>query len=175
MVKGEAAAIRVCGKGMRTAGKLYRTERWIVSGPDTMCSICSQWGHAALKCPSPDSPRCSYCTGNHRTDRHQCDILGCHANTNLGRKCGHLKPKCPLCKINRGHTANDKTLCSFAGRAVYEARELKRKHIHKSTKSTTATSNEDVRQIEGENARVPPATASSDDNVSANVAAPSGN
>ena len=42
MVKGEEAAARVCEKGMRAAGKLYRTERWITLGPDTMCSICSQ-------------------------------------------------------------------------------------------------------------------------------------
>lgn len=182
LVKGEEAAERVCKMGMRAAGKLYRTERWIVSGPGTLCSICSQWGHAALKCPSPNSPRCTYCAGNHRTSQHQCDILGCHANSLLGEKCGHLKPKCPLCKINRGHTADDKVQCHFAGKAVFEAREHRktnrqkvRESISRARESISVTPSDIEGQIEGENARVPPATESSDDNVSADVEAPSNN
>jgi len=43
-------------------------------------------------------PKCGYCSGNHSTNDHKCNAVGCTAMQ--GSLCGHTLEKCPNCKGN---------------------------------------------------------------------------
>ena len=83
-------------KGIKAAGGWYRVEAFTNAGPDSMFQLCCGWGHIETKCGS--KPKCGYCSGNHRTRDHKCNVVGCMAKQ--GSLCGHTLEKCPNCKGN---------------------------------------------------------------------------
>ena len=68
-------------------------------GPDSWCDICCGLGHTEYKCSN--KPKCSYCSGNHRTIDHKPDVLWCTAKQ--GSLCGHMLERYPNC--NRKYSA----------------------------------------------------------------------
>jgi hypothetical protein len=96
VVKGSKAAQKLIKKGIKAAGVWYRVEAFTNAGPDSRCELCCGWGHIESKCGS--KPKCGYCSGNHRTSDHKCNVVGCMAKQ--GSLCGHTLEKCPNCKGN---------------------------------------------------------------------------
>ena len=96
VVKGSRLVQSLIKKGIRAAGVWYRVEAFTNAGPDSTCELCCGWGHIENKCGS--KPKCGYCSGNHRTSDHKCNVVGCMATQ--GSLCGHTLEKCPNCKGN---------------------------------------------------------------------------
>jgi hypothetical protein len=61
-----------------------------------MCELWCGWGHIENK--YRNKPKCGYCSGNHRTSDHKCNVVGWTAKQ--GSLCGHTLEKCPDCKGN---------------------------------------------------------------------------
>ncbi|KAA8893897.1 hypothetical protein FN846DRAFT_767942, partial [Sphaerosporella brunnea] len=82
-------------------GRRYEVDRYVESGPDTMCENCCGWGHLADKCTMPT--RCKWCAGKHHTRNHECAFMGCKAGK--GNNCPHTTDRCANCKGD--HTASN--------------------------------------------------------------------
>jgi hypothetical protein len=96
VVKSQKVAARIIKEGIRAGGIKYRVERYIETGPDTLCRICARWGHADHLCTTTTQPRCVFCAGGHATEEHKCLFAGCEAVK--GSNCKHTKEKCVNCK-----------------------------------------------------------------------------
>jgi hypothetical protein len=88
VVKGNRLAQSLIKKGIKAAGVWYRVEAFTNAGPDSRCELCCGWGHI--------ENQCGYCSGNHRTSDHKCNVVGCMAKE--GSICGHTLEKYPNCK-----------------------------------------------------------------------------
>ena len=78
-------------KGIKAAGVWYRVEAFTNASPDCRCELCCGWGHIENKCGY--KPKYGYCSGNHRTSDHKCNVVGCTARQ--GSLCGHTLEKYP--------------------------------------------------------------------------------
>jgi len=96
VVKGSSLAKSVIKKGIKAGGVWYRVEAFTNVGPASRFELCCGWGHIENMCGS--KPRCGYCSGNHRTSNHKCNVVGCMAKQ--GSLCGHTLEECPNCKRN---------------------------------------------------------------------------
>jgi hypothetical protein len=119
VVKGSRLAQRVIKKGIKAAGVWNRVEAFTNVGPDCRCELCCGWGHIENKCGS--KPKCGYCSGNHRTSDHKCNVVGCMAKQ--GSLCGHKLEKCPNCKGN--HIAFS-SRCAKKSEAAKAARQRRK-------------------------------------------------
>jgi hypothetical protein len=97
-VKGEAAVKKMVREGVRVCGLRYKVELYLEERPESQCSNCARWRHIKSNCNTPSAARCNYCAQRHRTDDHQCDVIGCRAGQ--GQLCMHVDVKCPNCKGN---------------------------------------------------------------------------
>jgi len=79
---------------IKAAGVWHRVEAFSNAGPDSSCELCCGWGHIENQCCN--RPKCGYCSGNHRTSDHKCNVVGCTATQRS--LCGHTLEKCPNCK-----------------------------------------------------------------------------
>jgi hypothetical protein len=79
---------------MWVAGNRFRALPYIPNKADTLCGICSQWGHSEYRCQRQSGAVCGICAGNHRTEGHRCDVATCGA---IGRGCQHVVPECSNC------------------------------------------------------------------------------
>jgi hypothetical protein len=96
IVMGNKVTQSLIKKGIKVAGVWYRVEAFMNAGPDSRCELCCGWGHIEDKCGN--KPKCGYCSGNHRTSNHKCNVVGCAAQQ--GSLCGHTREKCPNCRAN---------------------------------------------------------------------------
>jgi hypothetical protein len=95
-VRGEDTARRPLKDEVRICGNRFTVERYQEERPDTQCSNCAKWGHVDSKCDSPARVKCNLCAEKHRTDQHQCQVVGC--TKGKGQQCADLIIKCPNCK-----------------------------------------------------------------------------
>jgi hypothetical protein len=95
-VRGHAEIQKLMRVGIKAAGMRYEVETFLSAGPDSMCAICSRWGHIENKCQFSKLPRCMYCAGPHLTSQHKCNVVGCKAGE--GKLCHHTTEKCCNCK-----------------------------------------------------------------------------
>ena len=100
--KGAASVVfkvpsKAVGKKLLTemwvAGNKFRALPYIPDKADTLCSICSQWGHSEFRCQK-GTPTCAICAGPHRTSDHRCEVATCGR---VGKICGHTTMKCANC------------------------------------------------------------------------------
>jgi hypothetical protein len=77
VVKGSRLAQSLIKKGIQSAEVWYHVETFTNAGPDSRCELCCRWGHIEIKCGN--KPKCGYCSGNHRTSDHKCNVVGCMA------------------------------------------------------------------------------------------------
>jgi hypothetical protein len=120
VVKGSRLVQSLIKKGIKAAGVWYRVEAFMNAGPDSRCEHCCGWGHIDNKCGS--KPKCGYCSGNHRTSDHKCNVVGCMAKQ--GSLCGHTLEKCPNCK--RNHIAFS-SRCAKKSEAAKAARQSRKR------------------------------------------------
>jgi len=113
-VPGKAVGQALCNE-MWVAGNKFKAEVFIPNRADTLCGICSQWGHSEHRCQK-GTPVCAICSGAHRTEGHKCDVATCGK---IGRVCPHVTMKCPNCGGN--HPAQD-ARCKAKGAAIAIAR-----------------------------------------------------
>jgi len=99
-VKGRKAARQLTQHKAMLGGIKYVVDQYIAAGPDSLCEICSRWGHLQSKCATPTMPRCALCAGKHRTDKHLCQLKGCQAKE--GQNCRHTEERCVNCKGAHG-------------------------------------------------------------------------
>jgi hypothetical protein len=99
-IKGKKIAQRCLEKGLRAAGVWHEVERYIHAGPDTFCESCCGWAHHDSKCGrlGLGVVKCMLCAGKHKTEDHQCDVVGCKAKK--GQNCTHNNDKCANCRGN---------------------------------------------------------------------------
>ena len=107
VVRSQAMADHITKNGLQVLGRNYKVEHFIEVRPDTICVVCSGWGHGEHNCTFPQFPKCALCAENHRTDEHSCTVHGCQAPR--GVVCIHLIAKCPNCKGPHG-THSDQCL-----------------------------------------------------------------
>jgi len=93
VVKGSRLAQSLIKKGIKAAGVQYRVEAFTNAAPDSRCELCCRSGHIEAK--RGNKPKCGYCSGNHRTGDHKCNVVGGMAKQ--GSLCGHTLEKCPNC------------------------------------------------------------------------------
>jgi len=96
VLKRPKAGQNIIKMGIKAAGVWYRVKAFTNAGPDTRCELCCGWGHIERKCGS--KPKCGYCSGNHRTSVHKCNVVECTAKQRS--LCGHTLEKCPNSKGN---------------------------------------------------------------------------
>jgi len=61
IVKGKKLAERLVSKGVTAAGVRYKVEWNTKVRPDSLCELCSGWGHIQSKCNH--QPKCGNCAG----------------------------------------------------------------------------------------------------------------
>jgi hypothetical protein len=64
--------------------------------PDSNCELSCGWGY--IKTMYGSKPKCDYCSMQHRTSDHKCNVVGCTAIE--GSLCGHTLEKYTNCKGN---------------------------------------------------------------------------
>jgi len=119
VVKGSRLAQSLIKKGIKALGVWYRVEVFTNAGPDSRCELCCGWGHIENKCGSKS--KCGYCSGNHRTSDHKCNVVGCMAMQ--GSLCGHTLEKCPNCKGNHIAFSSRYAKKSEAARGAWQSRQ----------------------------------------------------
>jgi len=120
-VKGSKMAEKVLKGGLRAAGMKYDVEKFMAAGLDSICAVCSRWGHDEVKCGALKMLACMLCAGRHLTKDHKCNVVGCKANA--GQNCPHNVDKCVNCKGNDIAKAN---VCVKKQEAIKTAREERR-------------------------------------------------
>jgi hypothetical protein len=122
--RGRASVIfkvpnKVAGRGLLkeiwVAGNRFQAEIFVPSKADSLCSICSMWGHSEFRCHSR-KPACGICAGGHRTGEHKCEVATCEASA---RSCEHTKLECPNC--GEAHQVQDRR-CKMKMAAIAMAR-----------------------------------------------------
>jgi hypothetical protein len=88
-------------KEIWVAGNRFQAELYVVSKADSLCAICSRWGHSEFRCHSMP-PACGICSGGHRTMDHKCEVATCGRQ---GGACPHTELKCVNC--GGGHLVQD--------------------------------------------------------------------
>jgi hypothetical protein len=93
-VKGSKAAQGLIKKGIKAAGVWYQVGTYTNACPDSRCELGCVWGHIENKCGN--KLKCGYCSGNHHTNDHTCNVVGCMAKQ--GSLCSNKLEKCPNCQ-----------------------------------------------------------------------------
>jgi hypothetical protein len=88
-------------KEIWVAGNRFQADLYVASRADSLCTICSRWGHSEFRCHSR-IPACAICAGAHRMTEHRCEVVTCGR---IGRACVHVRVKCPNCA--GAHLAQD--------------------------------------------------------------------
>lgn len=86
---------------MWVAGNKFRALPYVPDKADTLCRLCSQWGHSEFRCQR-GAAVCAICAGDHWTEGHKCEVATCGK---IGRVCAHTAMMCPNCGGN--HPAQD--------------------------------------------------------------------
>jgi len=103
-VKGSTMVEKVLKGDLRAAGVKYDVKRFMTTGPDSFCIVCSRWGHVKVKCGALKMQACILCAGRHLTKDHKCNVVGCTANAR--QNCTHNVDKYVNCKGNHIAKAN---------------------------------------------------------------------
>jgi hypothetical protein len=104
-VRGEYTARKLLREGVRICGNRYTVERYQEERPDMQCVNCAKWGHIDSKCDPQTKVKCNLYAEKHRTDQHQCEVVGYMKEK--GQQCAHLIIKCPklqrtACTLEQG-------------------------------------------------------------------------
>ena len=75
-VKGEEFAAKMIRDGVKVCGRWMRASLYIQAGPGALCTACSSWGHIEERSAFPGMVRCTWCSGNHRSKSHKCEVKG---------------------------------------------------------------------------------------------------
>jgi hypothetical protein len=121
-IKWKKIAQRCFETGLRAAGVWHKVERYIHTGPDTFCESCCRWGHYVSKYCMLGVVQCMGCAGKHKTEDHQCDVMGCKAKQS--QNCIHNNNKCANCQ------GNHITKCNACPK--------KQEELQRATKETTS-------------------------------------
>jgi len=105
-------------KGIKAAGVWYHIEAFTNACPDSRCELCCGWGHIENKCGN--KTKCGYCSGNHWTSDHKCNLVGCMVKRGL--LCGHTLEKCPNSKGNHIAFSSRCAKKSEAAKAAWQSR-----------------------------------------------------
>jgi hypothetical protein len=116
-VRGEDTARKLLREGVRIYGNRYTVERYQEERPNVQCMNCAKWGHIDSKCNSQTKVKYNLCVEKHRTDQHQCQVMGC--TKGKGQQCAHLIIKCPNC---RGQHVGWSKACPERQKAKEEAK-----------------------------------------------------
>jgi len=119
VVKGSRVAQNSMKNVIKAAGVWHRVEAFTSAGPDSRCELCCGWGHIETKCGN--KPKCGYCSGNHQTSDHKCNVVGCTAKQRS--LCGHTLERCPNCKGNHIAFSSRCAKKSEAARAARQSRK----------------------------------------------------
>jgi hypothetical protein len=119
VVKGSRMAQSWIKKGINAVGVWYRVKEFTDAGPDSRFELCCGWDHIEKKCFN--KPKCGYCSGNHRTSDHMCNVVGCMAMQ--GSLCGQTLEKCPNCKGNQIAFSSRCAKKSEAAKAAWQSRK----------------------------------------------------
>jgi hypothetical protein len=117
-IKGKKMAQRCLDKGLNTVEIWNEVARYINAGPDTFCESCCGWGHHVSKCGRLGMVRCMLCMGAHKTEEHQCDVVGCKAKK--GQNCNHNVNKYANCKGEHIAKSNE---CPKKRKAIAKAQD----------------------------------------------------
>lgn len=74
-MKRKKVAQRLVRKGGPAAGVKYKVESYTNTGPDRLCELGWCWGHIESK--FNHQPKCGYCTGPNRSDKHRFNVVRC--------------------------------------------------------------------------------------------------
>jgi len=130
----------------------------MTAGPDSFCGVCSRWGHVKGKCGALKMPACMLCAGQHLTEDHQCNVVGCKANA--GQNCTHNVDKCVNCKGNHIAKAN---VCVKKQEEVKTAREERRTWREREGEHRNVTTDHQKKRDQVEDGR--PSTAEAEKKV----------
>ena len=100
VVRGQPMADKFIKSGARATGKYYQVEAFVEARPDMICGVCSGWGHGEHNCFFPNTPKCVFCTQQHKMADLSCPVQGCRVTR--GSVYSHLIAKCPNCKGPHG-------------------------------------------------------------------------
>jgi len=120
VVNGSKAEENFIKRGIKVAGVWYRVEAFTNVGPECRSEVCCRWSHIESKCGS--KPKCGYCSGNHWTSDHKCNVVGCTEKQRL--LCGHTLEKCPNC---RGNLIAFSSRCAEKAEAAKAARQIRKR------------------------------------------------
>jgi hypothetical protein len=116
-VRDNSIADRMINTGVMIGGRRHTVTRYIRAGPDTLCNICSRWGHHEHNCGALHMPLCMFCGGQHLSKDHKCNVPMC---TIKGALCMFTKKMC--CNCGGDHIAKA-SVCPVKKAAVEEARK----------------------------------------------------
>jgi hypothetical protein len=131
-VRREDTANRLLKEGVRICGNCFTVERYQEEWLDVQCSNCMKWGHIDSKCISQTKTKCNLCAEKHRTDQHQCQVVGC--TKRKGQQCAHLIVKCPNC---RGQHVGGSRACPERQKAKEEAKGWRYPEHHRNHQQVT--------------------------------------
>jgi len=138
VVKGSKVAQKLKNKGINLAGVWHRVEAFTNAGPDSWCELCCGWGHIDNMCGN--TPKGGYCSGNHQTSDHKCNVVGCTAKQ--GSLCSHTPEKSPSAKGNHIVFSSRCAKKSEAASAARQSRmmgTLERAPTSQATQTATGT------------------------------------
>jgi hypothetical protein len=102
------------------------------------CRRCQQLGHHQATCRNNSGPICSFCAGNHPTEKHQCP----ECPNRLGKSCPHTAHKCSNCTA-AGNTDTEHVAfnprCPIKNQAIRDTWQKTR--AERETDNTTDESN----------------------------------
>ena len=97
-VGSEEEASKLCAKGLRFGGAPKIVEKYWEAGPSSVYMTYSGIGHDQLKGCNQRPKQCAICAGIHKSENHQCGIMGW--TSKKGKICIHVVPKCANCGSN---------------------------------------------------------------------------
>ncbi|KAI5778057.1 hypothetical protein EDC01DRAFT_758423 [Geopyxis carbonaria] len=116
-IKSNEKADELVARGVRLGGSRLRVERYINAGPDTLCELCSRWGHMEYNCMPGTQAKCSICAGPHRSQKHKCEQRECAAPAGIA--CKFTVTRCSNCQGPHKATSNS---CAKAREARAEGK-----------------------------------------------------
>jgi predicted RNA-binding Zn-ribbon protein involved in translation (DUF1610 family) len=141
---------RVLLKQISVAENYFQAEAFVPSKADSLCSVCSMWGHSEFRCYRR-KPASGSCVGEYRTAEHNYEVVTYKA---LPRMCQHTAVKCPNC--GEAYQVQDRR-CRMKAAPIEIARGpmpyLRRPRTTLAPEAVT-TSNETTQRIEAPNQQI---------------------
>ena len=141
-MKGSTPAQVLYKKGIMVAAVWYRVKACMNEGPHSRCERCCGWGHIENKCGN--KPTCVYCSGDHQTSDHKCNLVG--YTVKHGSLCRHTLEQSP--NFNGKYIAFSNR-CTMKAKATRAARQCRKIRQWPSTNAATDMSTGPNRVVHG--------------------------